>query len=683
MVYNNTMKKLTVKDAEKIQEFVKNSVSLSDGYLEKKKQNIQDRYNNYYKYIKNPATDTDIKDNTIFNVVQMFLAVDQYEGIGVNFEPMGHTEYDKRIATYMGVTAESDNEVGGYKKIRIGASFEQYFSGVAVRVRKSWNKYKEMPEFMCVPTINLIVDPEGDGSFYYDRFFGYKATYQKESMMNTEDGWIPKEVEKLIKKGNIEGDEDVKEVKTRKQNDLGYNSLDDEDKQNQESDSIRKSMGYVNVYDLFCRIQIGDDKRSKIYLITMAQTGNNIIRIKEIKGTTKEERENCFKQPFPIVVNRYLETVSGDPIGRSLFDLLEDKQLNRSALLNLAVEKGIKNLDAIMAIKDNVDIGDVNPGSDKVVTINTSGDPAAAAQPISNFVGLLDKENINMNELIGLVNLLQEDIERTTATNDNLLGIGAEEKTLGQTKSVQSNANIRHRKRLADALDSEKVFWTLWYKSYVENYKVTADSKEGKGKHIVLHKGITNVDFFLDKDMFKQEIPIIKLKSKIISEQDNQEKKISLLSTYQVIATTFAQDPEGKREYDRMLLRASGMEDSDINKIIRKGPLQIQIEQENEMLSKNIEVPALSLSDDIEARFPTQMNITTEAGIKRSMELQRLAFLKQAEIEQSREQEERDIAGSAEGDQGPAGEGAKVEARKEAEQAQKTPKGEKAFSATP
>ena len=89
-----------------------------------------------------------------------------------------------------------------------------------------------------------------------------------------------------------------------------------------------KSNFPVEVYHHFTCV---DNKK---YIITTTADRNDILRVKEVKAVTKEEKKNSRNIRRPVVLN-YWKPRRNDFFGESVCDMLEDKQNAKRILFNL------------------------------------------------------------------------------------------------------------------------------------------------------------------------------------------------------------------------------------------------------------------------------------------------------------------------------------------------------------
>ena len=409
-----------LRDKNNILGTAKTMVALSDDFLNIKRRQIFDRYELYRRDVRDVRS-RNIKDNTVFRVIDLFSAVDYHEKPSVGFEPKTESLEDKRIADYLTQLAQNDEQEGGYFIERQKANFQKYFTGIGVRYLTSWNIYKQLPIWKSIPTVNLILDPEGGNDVDSHRFIGFRMRYNINSMKG--DDWFMEEVEKArtaqrdiytqeadaeIKRvvGLNQNQEATSETAIQRQTDTRLNKKT----RNKLTQQITSAGGMIDVYDIFFRGSFGDDKEICTYMATTTQNGENLLRLKKLKPVGKEERENEALIKFPVVFDRFTPAIPGDPIGTSVFDLTEDKQINQSILLNLVTDIGIKNLDAIMVVRDVVDMNDTLPNSDKIITLPTNPE-GVPNEPIDHLAGFLPKQDVNQNEVVSTLSMLREQVE--------------------------------------------------------------------------------------------------------------------------------------------------------------------------------------------------------------------------------------------------------------------------------
>ena len=522
-----------------VSDLLLNYKQLSDEYLSGKIANIQENYKMWNEY---------------FSVINTLIAIDKKDELLVNFTADSTSNLERLKAEKVKNIAMIDSDKMRYKKTRIQANLESYFCGLAVRYNNRWDGYHKCPEFIVVTPTQLILDPRGGKNIKNHRFIGFKTLYRRNDMQGEE--WIEKNVKEALKELDG-GDEEQKQDRERRNIDFGY--------QSETERKIQMMEGKINVCDFFCRIQDGKDK--KTYFITITQSNGQILRIKEIEPVTEEEKMYPEKIRFPVVFTRYAETIGADPIGKSVFDLLHDKQRTKSDILNRMEGMIRKNTG-------DVDLSDIDTSSDKVIAIPE--DAKNAQVPAGN----------DLRSMIEMKNQTDKEIEKLVAVNDS--------------------------KRIQNQIESEIDFWKVWLECYIRNYK-------GGKSYITEKKGIRSQKK-IDKSDFQNNILKIEIRSKLLDERMNREKRMNLLSVQGTLQGVHAENKIAGKTFARELLRLGGTSEEDVMAFVPMDGIEIIIERENDMLKQDRYIK-LQDTDDPLSRVSSQMDIDTPAGLKRRVEL--------------------------------------------------------------
>ena len=598
-----------INDHAAVSDLLLNYKQLSDEYLSGKIQKIHENYQLWNRY-QDERDLKDIKDYTIFYVIDTLISIDQKDELLVNFKTKSTSNIEKLRAEKIKNMAMIDSDEMEYQETRIEANFYSYFCGLGVRYNNKWNGYNQCPEFIAMKPTQLLLDPQGGKNIKNHRFIGFRAIYKRSDMKGEE--WIEKNVEEALKEMD-DGDEEQKQDRERENRDFGY--------QSETERKIQMLEGKINVCDFFCRIQDGKDL--KTYFITMTQRNGKILRIKEIEPITEEEKMYPEKIRFPVVFTRYAETIGADPIGKSVFDLIQDKQRTKSIVSNIMNQTIAKNVAETIVVKGRVDLSDIDTSSDKVLAIPE--DTRNRQVSAGNIVTQLPKQYIDISAMQSMTHETDKEIDRLVAVNDSILGAGSTDAgTLGEAEQIQSNAGVRHEKRIHRQVKSEIDFWKVWLECYMRNYN-------GGKSYTTEEKGV-ELEKKIEKSDLKNKILKIEIGSKILNERINRTKKMNLLSVQGAIQVVHAENKIAGKIYMRRLLRLGGEGEEEIMAMVPMDSIEIIIEQETEMLKQNIPIK-LKDTDDPLSRVPFQMDINTSAGLNRRIDLK--MAIKKLDIERA------------------------------------------------
>lgn len=265
--------------------------------------------------------------------------------------------------------------------------------------------------------------------------------------------------------------------------------------------------------------------------------------------------------------------------GVSVPDLIEDKQRQRSVVLNLALqgmkadlypsyiydENRIKNKADLMSVKMN-----------KYVGVDGEGDIRGAVAPIN-------KAQANQNMAAWILQTLDASVQRATATPEMQQGATSDEKrTLGELNLISSKVDTRYSLTAKVFGWSERAFWEQWYRLYKEHLETGIDEKIVRitGSMGNKFRKLTKENLILPID------PDIKIESKTVAE-NLQLKDRTLLNQFAVVVS---QSPNalGKKYFERKLAKINGLEPDEVNIVYPPSVDELIAQDENEkFLDKN------------------------------------------------------------------------------------------------
>src|SRR3990167_2989534 len=306
----------------------------------------------------------------------------------------------------------------------------------------------------------------------------------------------------------------------------------------------------------------------------IVEIGNNntlLIRLEPLEGS------------WPLI-DRSFSPMAHDWDGVSIFDILEDKQRFRAALLNVIGESARADVYP-MRLFDKTKIRkeiDKNYGFNKWIPVEG---PVGDAERALSTGGSIAKAQF-------VLDFLDVSSQRAMAVPEFQQGaISSEKRTLGELQLVASKAEGRHSLSARIFGLSEKKFWKRWYEIY------DRDFSKGLGKKSIRLMGAFGPKW---REIGRDEIivshplgPDIKIESKMINEAVKQKTYINLKDYYQ-----FAfQYPDTDKLYG---LRKLGRLFAPKDEVERLLPLSIderQAREENEKLNEN-ELQPVSPEED-------------------------------------------------------------------------------------
>lgn len=218
--------------------------------------------------------------------------------------------------------------------------------------------------------------------------------------------------------------------------------------------------------------QLGDNKtypllewcthwQGKKVLVTLANEKKKIVRYHEFKEEKKPTRI------WP-VIDRPMYPMAHDWDGTSIPDILEDKQRMRAVLKNLAIKSLKADLYPMYAYDKNrvKNETNLNFGFNKFIGID-----ALNGQPVANALTPLQKSQFNISIYNYIMESLETDAERATATPQMQQGNLNQSKRLAtELNLVDRNVDTRYSLSAKVWGWSEADFWRRWYQLYKDNF---------------------------------------------------------------------------------------------------------------------------------------------------------------------------------------------------------------------
>lgn len=502
-----------------------------------------------------PTTKKDkVAINSIYTTMQTLMSVYYTDKMVVNFA--GRKETSRPQADNLNKVAKFDYDEMDLESLDYQWNFDTFFFWVGLKLLDWWNEETSTPIAKVHTPLSWIPDPRGWFTMETHRWAWFEA---EDTLWNLKANKTYKNVE-LVNSANAGEQEQIRLAYTswRSINDQGYEQVDNKK---------------YSIYHHYTCIQ------GHKYLVTTANSNTLIIRMKELKPITKDEKANPLKVPFPIAI-KYYSPIKWDPFGISIPDLLRDKQKAESVLFNLAIQKETRNTMWDDIFYDPKKIG--NSKSLTNLTVKPKAIPVKIrdGDNISSTVFRLPKEQ-NANNAFNVWGQLQFQNSLSTGLDSNSLGVqSGTAQTATEAQLTQKNANLRFILWTKIGKWWEATFWNLWKRSYAFN--LTPRTK----KIIYLTKAFGTQYFeFKKRDFITNE----SIDIKIISTAEKESLQDRQKADFYAIAPQFLADPAtpeiSKRWIKRKMLRLWGMSEEEINIMQPKSVDELNAELDVELIN--------------------------------------------------------------------------------------------------
>lgn len=496
-----------------------------------------------------------VGDPLLFTVHQTVLASLYNDRLGVSF--LGREEGDNETGDNLTSLAEYDYERMKKDVLDYYWDWDASFFGRGIVKLFEFNRDKKfncpIPElfdpmaFLRDPkAISIEGDIRGRGAM---RFGGREIEISRRTI-SEDKGYFDikelkagEEVNSLIKRASEARDKaaGLENIKDTSESDLG-------DSEN------------INCLDWYTYYE------GKKVNVTLANNKSKVIKIVETGDTFG-------------LVDRPMYPNSHSWDGVSVPDLIEDKQRQRSVVLNLALqgmksdlypsyiydESRIKNKADLIAIKMN-----------KYVGVDGGGDIRGAVAPINKAV-------LNQNMAAWILQTLDASVQRATATPEMQQGAVSDEKrTLGELNLISSKVDTRYSLTAKVFGWSERAFWEQWYRLYKQHLENGIDEKIVRisGSMGNKFRKLTKENLILPID------PDIRIESKTVAE--NLKLKDRTLLNQFAINVLNSPNAIGKKYFERKLAKMNGLEADEVNIIYPPTVDELIAQDENEKyLDKN------------------------------------------------------------------------------------------------
>lgn len=455
-------------DKQALLTHINQEVQLSRDFVDTKRDIFRNRLR---QYIEPNKADDKIDSNLIYSAVNTAVAIAYADKLNVVFAPrkFGDEEYAENLTE----TAQYDYDEMSMPIINFQKEWDRHFYGVGIRVKSGWDENRSCPIVTVKDPLSWLPDPTGNHIDPF-RFHYFEEDVAKDSL-KAEYGFDEEEVNAM----GIEINQDLQNNKSYFNNAQGLNNIIEEKIDN-------PNTSVINGYTTFNGIR---------YAVTVNSDITRVLRAVEIEPITKEEKKDPSLIEYPVVVS-YYSPLRGDPYGVCIPDLMEDKQKAHKILSNLRLigakfaTFGQQYLYDPRAIKNVEDIK--RPSTNPKYTPYNS----VSGVPISQALYPVPRENI-MADSFNVSNEIISQVYKDTGIDARTLGVQWEKNiTLGESQQIQANANVRMGLNIAVNFWSEKKFWRLWLRCYLEYFGA------GDRKYIRITKGFESVPTELRRDDF-------------------------------------------------------------------------------------------------------------------------------------------------------------------------------------
>ena len=433
-------------DNEKLIEQIKKEIQMGLEYIQPKREQYRE---NLIKYVDQDKPDNKIWVNTIYSIINLLIAIKLSDKSQVLFKPrwFGDEEYADLLTN---MAAYDYNEMELNKK-DYARHWDTAFFGYAIKTKKGRDDIKKVPMVQQEDPLTWIPDPYSD-YLTAPRFHYFEKQILK-SEISIDNGFLI-DWEDLTQWGN----QDIENNQVYRNKAGWFNNVTEDLSNNY----------YIDCYDGFTYID------GELYMVTLDNTFQ-LIRKEKIAPVRKEEKETGFIDIRTQVTIERLSPLRWSVTWINLLDLIKDKQVANSELLNLRLidarfstfwQNYLVNTDIVNNVND-LSKPSVNPKWIKVKNWNNS---------LANAVYPVPRQNI-LSDSYNVSNELSKQLQLDTWISENTLGIAEKNITLGQSQQVQANANLRLSLGITISNWWEVDFWNyIWLRSY-EEYLSSTDTK--------------------------------------------------------------------------------------------------------------------------------------------------------------------------------------------------------------
>jgi|1_EtaG_2_1085319.scaffolds.fasta_scaffold19382_2 hypothetical protein len=225
----------------------------------------------------------------------------------------------------------------------------------------------------------------------------------------------------------------------------------------------------------------------------------------------------------------------------------------------------------------------------KFIPINTLG----GTKPIGAAVQEVERSQVRPSTF-DIKQLLEREGELDTAFSAAQLGVrGDRSITLGEAQQIQENANLGFALHNKINNWGEKMFWKLWYRSYVKYFK-RADEKLVRVTGGSMSRTLT----LKREDFITKTDPDIKIMSKAEKDEMDRVQLANYSAYYALIKDDPNKHPATKRYAERKFLRLQGLDEEEIAVHVPYSATEMDALMQLELLNRNEPVKIQDLQED-------------------------------------------------------------------------------------
>lgn len=513
------------------------------------------------KLYNNQLRDKDkVGDPLIYTIYQSIFAVLWTDRLDVEFQ--GREEGDNDMAENLNVLAEYDYDEMEKAEHDHDWIFDAMASGRSLSYFNEFDFDSKTPIAQVWDPLTFIRDPEaksvrgdrlGDGKLRY----GYREVWKSREDMKDNPQYFNLG---LLRKDSSTGQSLLFEAEQARNTAQG--------RQNQ----LPRTEGNHKIRQGFTFID------GVFHLVELANNGNLLIRLEPLL-----ERDKPIK--FIPLIDRAFSPMSHDWDGVSVFDILEDKQRFRAALINVIGEGARADVYPMRLFDKNKLPKELDKSYVMNKWMGVNGPVRDAVQALQP-AGYIQKAQF-------ILDFLDVSAQKALATPDFQQGAQSDEKrTATELNLISSKVEGRYSLAARVFGLSDKRWWKRWYEIYDRDF-------EGIGKKSIRLTGAFGSQW---REIERDKIivgsllgPDIKIESRAIGEATKQRTYLQLKDYY-----SFAfQYPDADKLYG---LRKLGRLFAKKDEVERLLPLTIderKAREENELLNENIPQPVLLEQDHI------------------------------------------------------------------------------------
>ena len=515
------------------------------------------------KLYNNQLRDKDkVGDPLIYTIFQAIFSVLWLDRLEVEFS--GREEGDNDMADNLNVLAEYDYDDMEKAEHDYDWIFDAMAFGRGLSYFNEFDFDSKTPIAQVWDPLTFIRDPDaksvrgdrlGDGKLRY----GYREVWKMKEEMKGNPQYFNLG---LLKKDSL----------TQYQSLLAEAEQARNTAQNRQNQVSRGESGGYRIRQGFTMID------GVFHLVEMGNQGNLLIRLEPLL-----ERNKPIK--FIPLIDRAFSPIAHDWDGVSIFDILEDKQRFRAALVNV-IGEGARADVYPMRLFDKNKVPkelDKSYAMNKWLAVNGPvGDAVQTLQP----AGYIQKAQF-------ILEFLDTSAQKALATSEIQQGVpSSKSRPLGETELVASKSEGRYSLAARIFGLSEKRFWRRWYEIYDRDF-------EDIGKKSIRLTGAFGSQWReIDREGIITGHPLgpdIKIESRVISQAAKQRTYIQFKDYFQ-----FAfQYPDADKLYGLRKLGRLFVKKDEVERILPLNIDERKAREENDKLNENEPQPVLPEQDHI------------------------------------------------------------------------------------